>query len=401
MRLFLVLIAIVASPAGSSPHAKFQRTVEPSGPHQNYLVADEAIWKNARPDLDDLRLYSGDTEIPYSLVVQRNKIEENRTELRVLQPAKLGGKTQFLIDMSGLTEYNHVELKLGTKDFVAHALVDGQDDPHGQKWALLGDCILYDLSSERLGSNSVLRIPRSTYRYLRVTIDGPVRPSEVRGAASETAQEHPEVWRDVGGTPSKVQQGKDTIFVFSVADKIPIERVTFTVGGSGSNFRRDVEVRNEKDGWLGSGQIERVHLERNGRRIDSENYSITFSENGERAIKVVVHNGDDLPLDITSARLQQLERRIYFEAAERGRIALYYGDDKLAAPVYDYAKFFQQEKDAAVARLGPEVSNTAYLARPDERPWSERHPVVLWIAIIAAVLALGAVALRSLGTTAA
>lgn len=400
MSVVLTLFILFAATISSS-HAKYERPVQTSGTHQNYFVVDETIWSHARPDLGDLRLYAGDSEMPYSLIIQRGNVEEDRTELRVLQQAKVEDKTQFLIDMSGLSEYNHVELKLATKDFVAHAVVYGQDDPHGKQWALLGESILYDLSSERLGSNTVLRLPRSTYRYLRITIDGPVTPSDIRGAASEMAQEHTDAWHDLSNSRSKEQQGKDTIFTSPVSGKIPIERVTFNIGGNASNFRRDVEVRNEKDGWLGSGEIERVHLVRNGRNIDSENYSVTFSGNGEKTIKVIVHNGDDHPLDFTGAHLQQLERRIYFDPPAQGQVALYYGDEKLSAPVYDYAKLFQQEKDAALAQLGPETSNNAYVARADERPWSERHPAVLWLAIVAAVLALGAVALRSLRTATA
>jgi hypothetical protein len=51
--------------------------------------------------------------------------------------------------------------------------------------------------------------------------------------------------------------------------------------------------------------------------------------------------------------------------------------------------------------MGPEQSNTAYTGRPDERPWSERHPAVLWIAIILVVICLGALALRSMRTASA
>ncbi|HKR96568.1 MAG TPA: hypothetical protein VJW55_14430 [Candidatus Angelobacter sp.] len=42
-----------------------------------------------------------------------------------------------------------------------------------------------------------------------------------------------------------------------------------------------------------------------------------------------------------------------------------------------------------------------YAERPDGRPWTERHPAVLWIAIIAAVAILGALALRSMKSAAA
>jgi hypothetical protein len=51
--------------------------------------------------------------------------------------------------------------------------------------------------------------------------------------------------------------------------------------------------------------------------------------------------------------------------------------------------------------LGPESANAGYVGRPDDRPWSERHPVVLWIAIVAAVLGLSAIAFRSMRTATA
>jgi len=49
-----------------------------------------------------------------------------------------------------------------------------------------------------------------------------------------------------------------------------------------------------------------------------------------------------------------------------------------------------------IAILAAEEANSAYTGRPDDRPWSERHPAVLWAAIIAAVLILGSIAVRSM-----
>jgi hypothetical protein len=48
--------------------------------------------------------------------------------------------------------------------------------------------------------------------------------------------------------------------------------------------------------------------------------------------------------------------------------------------------------------LRPEQANAAYRGRPDDRPWSERHPAVLWVAIVVAVAILGTIALRSMKT---
>jgi len=402
----LMAAVIFAGPAIS--YFKYQRPLQAPPGGQRYVAVDEAIWKNARPDLGDLRLYNGQQEVPYALMVERGSRESDNKDVRVLQQSVVGGKTQFVIDMADVAEYDHIALKLAAKNFVAHARVEGQDDLHGKQWALLAESILYDLSKEDLGGNSILRLPLSTYKYLRVTIDGPVKPDDVLGATSEFRQEQKAVWREVGGAPAAAErpaaaargessrEGKATVLTFTVPENVPVDRVTFDIDPAQHNFRRSVQVTDDKDAYIGSGEIDRIHMVRSGEKIDSDEHDVSFSAVGHKTIKVIINNGDDPPLKLTSARLQQLERRIYFDAPASGQITLYYGDDKLEPPVYDYAKLFLLAKDAAPAQPGGETANVGYTGRPDERPWTERHPAVLWIAIVAAVLVLGAIALRSM-----
>ena len=159
-------MVIFAGPA--IPYFKYQRPVQAQPGGQRYVAVDEQTWKNARRDLGDLRLYSGQQEVPYALIVERGSRENDSKDVSVLQQSAVGGKTQFLIDMTSLSpalvfngEYDHIDLRLATKNFVAHARVEGQDDLHGKHWAWLSESILYDLSKERLGGNSVLRLPLS------------------------------------------------------------------------------------------------------------------------------------------------------------------------------------------------------------------------------------------------
>jgi hypothetical protein len=408
----LLVSVVVAGPA--IPYFKYQRPVQAQPNGQRFVAVDEQIWKNARPDLGDLRLYSGQQEVPYALMVKRGSRENDNKDVSVLQQSVIGGKTQFLIDMTGVAEYDHIDLKLAAKNFVAHARVEGQEDLHGKNWALLGESILYDLSKENLGGNSILRLPLSTYKYLRVTIDGPLKPADIVGASSEFRQEQKAVWRDVGGAPTVAEMpmsaarndslrrtGKATVLTFAVPEKVPVDRVTFEIDPAQPNFRRSVQITDHKDDYVGSGEIDRVHMVRQGQKIDTDDYDVSFSAVGHKTIKVIIDNGDDPPLKIKSARLQQLEHRLYFDAPASGPLTLYYGDEKLDPPVYDYAKLFVLAKDAAPAQLGAEQVNAAFTGRPDERPWTERHPVVLWIAIVAAVLILGAIALRSMKTAVA
>lgn len=395
----LAALAWLLSPSISYFH--FQRAVQVSTPGQSYIVVDDSIWKHARPDLGDLRLYAGEKEIAYALVTESGTSQRQRIQAPVLQQSSVAGKTQFLINMSDLAAYDHVGLDLATRDFVAHARVEGSDELHGRSWAGLGDSILYDLSKEGLGSNSTLRLPTATYRYLRVTLDGPVKPEDVRGATSELGETQPAVWRDVSQSPRQEQQDKQTLLTFDIAENVPVERAIFEIDAAQPNFQRRVEIQNEKSGWLAASEISRIHMVRGGQKVDSEDLAVPFSCNGQRAIRIIIHNGDDPPLKITGARLQQTERRLYFAAPPQTQVVLFYGDEKLERPVYDYAKLFQRDKGAVLAQLDGEVSNPAYAGRPDDRPWSERHPAVLWVVLVAAVVSLGAVALRSVRRAAA
>jgi hypothetical protein len=414
IKISAALLAAVIFAGPSIPYFKYQRPVHVQPGGQRFVAVDEQTWKNARPDLGDLRLYSGQQEVPYAMMVERGSRESDNKDVRVLQQSVVGGKTQFVIDMAGVAEYDHIDLKLASKNFVAHARVEGQEDLHGAQWALLAESILYDLSKENLGGNSMLRLPLSTYKYLLVTIDGPVKPADVIAASSEFRQENKAVWRDVGGAPTVVEMtmsaarndpsrrsGRATLLTFAVPENVPVDRVTFDIDPAQANFRRSVQVTDDKDSYIGSGEINRVHMVRSGRKINSDDYDVSLLAVGHKTIKVIIDNGDDPPLKLKTARLQQLEHRLYFEAPAAAPLTLYYGDEKLESPVYDYAKLFLLAKDVAQAQLGGEEANAAYTGRPDERPWTERHPAVLWIAIVAAVLVLGAIALRSMKTAAA
>lgn len=397
MKTASLLMALFFSSASISYFHFFRDMQEGNASgHQQYVAIDETLWEHTRPDLADLRLYSGQNEVPYALTTERGSSESERRSVQVLQPGTRNGKTQFFLDMSQLNQYDRIELTLSSRNFVAKAQIDGQEDLHGPSWATLANTIIYDLSDDRLGSNTTLRLPLARYKYLRITLDGPVKPSEIEGARAEIREEEKEVWRTISSRAKPEQHGKDTVFTFSIPSHAPVERLAFTIDPAQPNFRRAVELQRDKEIPVTSGEISRVHMVRHGQKIDYEQTSINLYGNRLNELKVIVHNGDDPPLKITGIQLQQYERRIYFNSSSTPR--LYYGDVKLEAPEYDYAKLFQKDAQAAPAALAPEQVNGAYTGRPDDRPWSERHPAVLWIAIIVAVAVLTVLALRSMKT---
>jgi uncharacterized protein DUF3999 len=424
MSALLVWLSLVTQPISS---LEYQRGVALSpGAAQQYIVVTPDLWRHARPDLGDLRLYAAGAEVPYVLQMGTGSAIRALVDCRILQPATVAGKTQFILDMTETEVYDRVELQLETKNFVARARIEGANDVHTNQWALLGSSTLYDFTAENLGHNGTLQMPDSTFRYLRVTLDGPVKPGEVVGAQAGITREEIAAWVTVAQEPRIEQHGNDTVLTFTLPPNVPVERVHFEIANSHDNFLRTVEVQTgglmEPAQTLGTGMLRRIHMLRGGKQVDQEDDSIAVVAQSRRAaepvsvdedgreqtrkgidiLRVIVHNGDDRPLAISNAQLLQTERRIYFQMpSAASAVTLYYGDEKLPAPSFDYARLFQQDSGAGQAKLLEEVLNSQYQEPPDPRPWSERHPAAMWTAMVAAILVLGAVALRSLRATAA
>jgi hypothetical protein len=161
------------------------------------------------------------------------------------------------------------------------------------------------------------------------------------------------------------------------------------------NFRRAIVLSDASDHYYGTGEITRVRMNRAGTTVVSEEMDVPIEDRGSGQLMITVDNGDNPPLAI-SGQLLSVERRLYFETQGKSLLRLYYGDDKLQSPVYDYARFFKADSAAAKAEVGPGSHNPAYRGRPDDRPWSERHKAILWLAMLLAVVVLAALAIRGL-----
>jgi anti-sigma28 factor (negative regulator of flagellin synthesis) len=198
-----------------------------------------------------------------------------------------------------------------------------------------------------------------------------------------------------------VQDGRNTTALCRVPVSVPLDRIQFVIPAEQVNFRRNVTV-NAGENQAANGEISRVRMTRAGTQVVSEQMSVDLPdfrdmrETKVGEIKVTIANGDDPPLPLLSVQPLARERRIYFDPGGRSVLKMYYGDPQLQAPVYDYAKFFQEESDAAQAQLGRAMHNAEYAGRPDGRPWSERHKAVLWATMLLAVAALAILAVRGL-----
>jgi Protein of unknown function (DUF3999) len=400
----LLLLAVVDVPNRPGPAIPYFTNVREvrvvQADRQNFFVVDEELWRRSRPDLGDLRLYAGDSPIQYALSEQRAGISSEEVEAKILNLGSVSGHTEFDLDSASLAEYDRIRLRLDAHDFVATASVSGGSAPGKATEVELPPSTLYDFTKEQLGSNSLLKLPPSSFRYLHVRLSAGIRPQQVRGATIYNLHEQQATWTKFGTCSAPQQKQHLTIISCSIQDKAPLSRIALQVAPAQVNFRRTVSVEDAKEVQLANGEISRVRVNRAGTLVIAEELSVNVSGNSGQ-ITLTIDNGENPPLAVTGADPLAIERRVYFDPQGKSALTLYYGDEKLSAPVYDYARFFHVEDLPAQAQLGPGTHNPQYTGRPDARPWSEQHTVILWGAMFLAVLALAVLALRGLRTDSA
>jgi Protein of unknown function (DUF3999) len=417
-----VLLAILlwqatpgTEPATASPeYFRYQRTIPtPASAGQSCAVIDPQIFPHAAPSLKDLRLYQNGHEVPFAITLSEPQQPDSDTA-RVLNLGLRHRDIVFDLEMPN-RPYTEITLNLAGHDFLATATVSGTRDPNYSNQTSLGEFTLFDLTSQHLSRSTTIHLQETSLPYLHIELAiSPatgnktlnVTPEMVVGVTVPPSREAQSLYTTAATATTVAPRGRQSVATFSLAERIPVERVSFDLAPAyKSNFSRDIRITDRPAGSSNSGNEElagtifRVHLTQAGREIREEQFSVpaTLGSNMQSAaiVEVAVDNGDDTPLPINAIRLEMRQRKICFDTSAAQPLTLFYGDSALAAPQYDYARLFTLSAGMHPAQPGPEQPNPTFRARPDTRPLTERHPHLLWIALLIVLCILAIVAIRS------
>jgi hypothetical protein len=401
----ILLLAMVAA-TPEIKYFRYERPIQPSS-GQSCLVVDPGIFPHAAPRLADLRLYRDGAETPFVLSADAPA----ETTEKSITPLNLGSRDGQTVFDASLPDgsYNDVQLAVTGQNFIATVTVTGSQTENGAA-TTIGDYTIFDLTGQKLGRSTVLHLPKSDFRYLHFSIKGPIEPKSVTGISVVRLPASQPQYLTVAQSAQMTQKDRSSVLTFTVPAHLPVERILFNPGASPALFSREVSISvapieespaidaAEPRTVTASGSILRVHSVQNGRRIDEERLTVDAPWVEIRTPTkwtVTIENGDDAPLRLESVQLQMLERKLCFEGEGGSSYMLYYGDPALTAPSYDYAKLFTLQANATRVTAGAEQANPAYQPRPDTRPFTERHPALLWVALASVIALLGAIALRS------
>jgi hypothetical protein len=417
--VFLFALLILQVVGGSEPpttdpqYMRYERSVSVAGPGEACAVVDPQIFPHAAASLKDLRIYQGKQEIPYAITLSQALQPESETA-NVRNLGLRGRDISFDVEMPD-RPYTEITLDLTAKNFLATAKVSGTRDPQYSNQTKLGEFTLFDLTSQHLSRNTTVHLQETNLPYLHIELsispaagerESNWRPEIVQGVTVPPSREAQTLYVTAATSNAIEQRGRQSIASFSLPERVPVERISFDLAPSfKSNFSRDIRVTDRPLGGSNiasetmAGTILRVHLTQAGREIRQEELSVPAilgsNMQSKATVEVAVDNGDDKPLPIAAVRLEMRQRRICFDVPNSQPMTLYYGDSTLTAPQYDYAKLFIPSNAKKTSQLGPEQSNPNYRERPDTRPFTERHPHLLWIVLLAVIFLLAIVAIRS------
>jgi hypothetical protein len=130
------------------------------------------------------------------------------------------------------------------------------------------------------------------------------------------------------------------------------------------------------------------------RTTDREAMTISFIEQWDRYLRIRILNRDNPPLAVRQVILNAQRRAVEFPAEATGQYWLYYGSSGAHRPSYDFAQTRPNHVQPVMVELRGEEINPAY--REPQKPWTERHPQVLYAVLAAAILVIGFAAVRLL-----
>ena len=411
-----VAIALLLALAPASPeirYFRYQRPLQnlPQQSSQACAVLDAAIFFHSAPQLADLRLYRDTTETPY-VIRFAAPTQATPTNIPVLNLGVRGNQTVFDADLRNSlhnSRYSDIELSINAQNFLATVKVAGSHEPNGSNATTLGSYTIFDLTAQKLGRSTILHLPESDLPYLHFQITGPLHTENIAGLSIVRTPISQSKYTTVAESSQGTQKGHSTILELTVPAHVPVDRIAFAPEAEPVNFSRAVQISATQPTQSSapettepilstSANLLRIHRTVDGHMIDEERLAIDLSGTNSAAPTkwtITIDNGDDAPLRIKSVQLQMLERNLCFDAATGASYTLYYDDSALSPPRYDYASLFTPQPGAAKLVMGPETDNPSFQPRPDNRPLTEKHPVLVWIALVAVIALLGAVAFRS------
>lgn len=281
------------------------------------------------------------------------------------------------------TEWQELHLA-SDNNFEAGVHVQSSDEP--RDWAYIGHRSVFHYGGPYLdgGDGMILRVDAQRARYLRLEFTRPVSVtfSQIlyakKGPESAVVEIPADQWKK-----SSDSDRQATILEFANSEKRKIERLVLAF--KQEKFSRRVEIYTFNDDNRSYQLSNAAYLSR--RKNDKEDQVIDLGFAATGAIKLVIMDEDDEPLDLVQSRayspVEQLVFRLPEDASSEEPLIVYSGNPYIAAPSFDIGTTFDEKAPIAEFRAGSTDANQEFAYSAMEPPvssWIMRAVFIIGLA---------------------
>ncbi len=384
----------------SRPIAQDSSPEGSQSPRPAEILVPWSVFPHCNAGCGDLRIADAQgQEVPYQLKTEHATSRSESHEVHIVENSFAVGKfTQVVGDLGGDAPfYDRVRIATPLSDFIVWAEVALSED--AKTWRIVEPrAPIARFRKRSVDGTQTIPFQGLNSRYIRVRIFKTEEQFSLTGLAVLREESHRATLAEVPAT-FQLANSDDTMETAWTTDlsssRVPVSQLEFTT--ETPEFYRAVRISGSDDGkmwnYRGSGVIYRY---RQGNAI-RESLSIDFPEWLEnRLLRVDVINGNDQPLRNAKLSLSAVPRTLVFRAHPNTSYRLLYGNERAGSPQYDLSHYLDAGPSKPVyleLSLGPEEATANY---QDPRPFSERHPSVLWISLGIAIVLIGLTALKTL-----
>ena len=366
------------------------------------LVLPWEMYSHCQPRCVDVRIVnSRGEEVPFVVEAKQTAKNVESRAARILENSFVSGEyTQVIGDLGeGFGPYDRVRVETSRADFIVWAEVALSDD--AKTWRVVeARAPIARFRSRAVEGTQTISLQGLSSRYVRVRIIDQSAKFPVDGISVLNEKEAWQQTKVVSAAFTEEKSTDPTESHWRTTLASPNQPVSeLSIQTDSPEFYRAVRVSASSDGqdwsYCGSGVIYR-YRQRDDTR---DSLYIDFPEiTGSRFVRAELINGSDQPLANVRFALAAAPRILAFNAVLGQQYRLIYGNEKALLPQYDLGHYLGARQAQPVYRmrsLGPEEETANYR---DPRPFTERHPEVLWGALALAIVLIGLTALKTLRT---
>jgi len=395
IKLILLFLICFAFADAQTKNFKYKREITGVNAVWHKMALPDELYKNANSGFQDLRIFGingkDTTEVPYLLKQRGDQVTNKETAFKQINQSANANGYYYTFQSSEVNSINQIKLSFKQENFDWKVKLEGSND--NKEWfsILAGYRILSIKNSDTDYQFTKLSFPDSKYQYFRIAITSPVQPELLAAKISKTDT--------IKGIDQQVKYQsfdlkhdaakKETIIDVKLANPVPISYLALNAQ-SDFDFYRAIKIEYAIDSFKTDKGMQYNYADLYEGTISSlEKPVFNFANTIASRLRVTVQNNDNKPLRLSGLTLKGNRYEIIARFDQpTDTYALYYGNEKATAPVYEIEKFESKIPAGLTAiNIGTEQKNAAYTTKT-EKPLFE-NKAWLWVLMALIIVLLG------------